>query len=332
MAIVPILDLGVCEPEPFQFNCVYQGDCREILPLIPKESVACSIWSPPYFVGKQYESYLETFDDWKSLLRETIRLHIDAIKPGGFLVINIADILCFYDSKMPKIQAENLEQRRSKVTKEDVLKAKREHPTYNRYQLASLLGCSEQTVDRRLNGNNIRGGKHSTQTRVKLVGGLIEEWCSAAGFYLYDRRIWVKDAAWANSNWTTLSYRSVDEFEHVYVFWKPGITTIRRSKLTAREWADWGSRGVWTIASVRANDDHEAKFPVELPRRLISLLTEEGDVVLDPFIGSGTTAEAAVLTSRQFVGIELSAEYVALAKKRVQSALNRPRQMALLVQ
>lgn len=332
MAIVPLLDPASRESEPFQFNRIYDGDCRNILPLIPKESVACSIWSPPYFVGKQYEIYLKTFDDWKSLLRETIRLHFDVIKPGGFLAINIADILCFYDPSMPKIQAENPDGRRSKVTREDVLRAIDEHPSFSRYELAALLGCSEQTIDRRLNGNNIRGGKHSTQTRVKLVGGLIEEWSSAAGFYLYDRRVWVKDAAWANSNWTTLSYRSVDEFEYVFIFWKPGVTTVRRSKLTSREWADWGSRGVWNIPSVRANDNHEAKFPIELPRRLISLLTDEGDVVLDPFVGSGTTAEAAISTHRNFIGIELSPLYADLARRRVQAAISRPRQMAFLVQ
>jgi site-specific DNA-methyltransferase (adenine-specific) len=105
-----------------------------------------------------------------------IALHFPIIKPGGFLVINIADILVFKDPTIPKIQAEVVSSRRSPVTREDVLKAMSEHPDYNRYQIAKLLGCSEQTVDRQLNGNNIRGGKYETQTRVKLVGGLIEEW------------------------------------------------------------------------------------------------------------------------------------------------------------
>lgn len=227
---------------------------------------------------------------------------------------------------------ENVDRRRSKVTREDVLNAKEKYPHYNRYQLAGLLGCSEQTVDRRLNGNNIRGGKYATQTRVKIVGGLVEDWGLEAGFYLYDRRIGVKDAAWVNSNWTTLSYRSVDEFEYLYVFWKPGITTVRRDKLTAQEWSEWGSRGIWNIPSVRANDDHEAKFPVELPRRVIVLFTEPNEIVLDPFMGSGTTAEAAVMERRRYIGIELSREYVELARKRIRGVVSRPTQMALLAQ
>jgi len=318
--------------EGLAVNEIHLGDCRQLLPRIEPDSIACSVWSPPYFVGKEYEAYLETFEDWQALIRDVIRLHFGVIKPGGFLVVNIADILCFYDPKMPRIQAENIDRRRSNVTRDDVLKARVKHPDYNRDQLAAFLGCSEQTIDRRLNGNNIRGGKYATQTRVKIVGGLIEEWGTAAGFYLYDRRIWVKDAAWENSKWATLSYRAVDEFEYLYFFWKPGITTVSRDKLTSQEWSEWGSRAVWEIPSVRANDDHEAKFPVELPRRVIELLTNPDDVVLDPFMGSGTTAEAAIVEGRRYIGLEKSAEYVKLAKRRLRSAVSRPTQMGLLDQ
>jgi site-specific DNA-methyltransferase (adenine-specific) len=297
-------------------NKIHHGDARELLSQIEPNSIAVSFWSPPYFVGKEYEEHL-SFEDWKDLLSSVINQHFPIIKPGGFLVINIADILCFKDSSMPKIQAEVVNRKRSPVTKEDVLKAVVENPSFNRQQLAKFLGCSEQTVDRRLNGNNIRGGKYETQTRVKIVGGLVEEWATDAGFYLYDRRVWVKDAAWENSRWASLSYRSVDEFEYVYFFWKPGITKYDRNKLSKDDWKDWGSRAVWEFPSVRANDDHEAKFPIELPLRVIRLLTEPDDVVLDCFMGSGTTAVAAIQENRQFIGIEIEKKYVTLARKRI---------------
>jgi site-specific DNA-methyltransferase (adenine-specific) len=298
-------------------NAIYHGDARTLLPQIEPNSIALSMWSPPYFVGKNYESGL-SFVDWQSLLTEVIALHFPIIKPGGFLVINIADILCFKDVSMPKIQAEALNQRRSPVTREAVLQAVEEHPHMKRCQLAKLLGCSEQTIDRRLNGNNIRGGKYETQTRVKIVGGLIEDFALAAGFYPHDRRIWVKDAAWENSRWASLSYRSVDEFEYLYFFWKPGVTKVDRSRLSRNEWRDWGSRGVWTIPSVRANDDHEAKFPIELPSRTIRLLTDPNDTVLDCFIGSGTTAVAALQQGRCFIGIEKETKYIRLAQRACQ--------------
>ncbi len=303
-------------------NEIYLGDARELLAHIRPESIACSIWSPPYHVGKQYEADM-SYEEWRQLLQDVIAQHVPILIPGGFLVINIADILCFKDANMPKIQANNISRRRVNVTREHVLNARRQYPHYNKEQLAELLGCSEQTIDRRLHGNNVRGGKYADQTRVKLIGGMIEEMAFKAELYLYDRRIWVKDPAWENSKWHTLSYRSVDEFEYLYLFWKPGVTTIDRDRLTKDEWINWGSRGIWTIPSVRANDDHEAKFPLELPRRVIQLLTQPHDIVLDCFMGSGTTAIAAIQEERQFIGIEKERQYVNNAKKAIDEAIQQ---------
>jgi site-specific DNA-methyltransferase (adenine-specific) len=297
---------------PLSINQIHNGDSRELLKQIAPNSIACSVWSPPYFVGKEYEKYL-SYEDWVGMLQTVIKHHHSILKPGGFLVVNIADILCFQDPTMPRIQAQNLRRQRCDITREEVLAAKSEHPDYNRNQLATLLGCSEQTIDRRVNGNNIRGGKYNTQTRVHLVSGLIEDAGVAAGLYLYDRRVWMKDAAWENSKWHTLSYRSVDEFEYLFFFWKPGETVVDRDRLTSAEWVEWGSRGVWRMPSVRANNDHEAKFPIELPRRVIKLLTAPGETVLDCFMGSGTTALAAIQEGRNYIGIELNKQYVASA-------------------
>src|SRR5207245_2809746 len=135
-----------------------------------------------------------------------------------------------------------------------------------------------------------------------------------------DRRIWVKDPAWENSRWHSSSYRAVDEFEYLYFFWKPGITKVARRRLGKEEWVAWGSRGVWSFPSVRANDNHEAKFPLELPRRCICLLTDPGDTVVDPFLGSGTTAAAAILEGRHYIGIEKMTKYVRVAQKTCAAA------------
>ena len=295
---------------------IYCGESEKLMRQIEPETIALSVWSPPYHVGKDYESG-QSYDDWQEMLSQVIKLHFTVLKPGGFMAINIGDILCFPDDNMPKIQANNVSMRKCSVTEEDVRNAQAEHPDYNRYQLAKLLGCSEQTIDRRLHGNNIRGGKYNTQTRVKIVGGFLEDMGLKAGLYLYDRRVWVKDAAWANSNWTTNSYRAVDEFEYLYVFWKPGITKIDRRRLSKDEWTDWGSRAVWNIRSVQRNDDHEAKFPLELPRRAIKLFTEPGDAVLDCFMGSGTSAMAAIRENRHYLGIDKEQKYVTLSKDNI---------------
>lgn len=302
-------------------NAIHTGDARDLLPCVEPESIALAMWSPPYGVGKAYEADL-TFDQWHHLITHVIRLHQPILRPGGFLAINAADILVFPDPAMPRFQAANPQTWRS-PTRAQVLAAVEEYPAANRRTIAAVLGTSEQTIDRRLHGNNIRGGKHAPQTRVRLVGGLIEAAALNAGLYLYDRRVWVKDPAWVNSPWHNLSYRAVDECEYVFIFWKPGEMAINRDRLPADEWAAWGSRAVWHIPSVRSNDDHPAKFPLELPRRVIRLLSDRGDTVLDCFLGSGTTAVAAIETDRQFIGIEQHPGYADAARAAVATVQRR---------
>jgi len=299
---------------------IHQGDSAELIHKIAPESVALSIWSPPYHVGKEYESG-QTFAEWQRMIREVIEGHYRILKPGGYCVINIADILCFPDESMPKIQAETISQRRIALTREEILEAIAQLGTTKRQELAKHFGVSEQTIDRRLNGNNIRGGKYQTQTRIKTVAGMIEDMALGAGLFMYDRRIWLKDPAWANSQWASSSFRSVDEFEYIFFLWKPGITVVDRKRLNKEEWGIWGSRAIWNIPSVRANDNHEAKFPLELPSRIIRLLSDEGDVILDPFTGSGTTQVAAVQLGRIPIGIELFPKYCDLATKSMEAAV-----------
>lgn len=307
--------------EYLRINTVYLGDAEQKMLEIEPNSIALSFWSPPYFLGKEYEKG-ETYESWQAMLKAVIHNHKLVLKPGGFMVVNIADILCFKDESMPKIQALNVSNQKCSVTREMVLEAKNEHPQYNRYQLAELLGCSEQTVDRRLHGNNIRGGKYETQTRVKLAGGSIDQFAHEAGLYLYDKRIWWKDPAWANSMWTTNTLKAVSESEDLYIFWKPGEYVIDRRKLTKAEWREWGLRQIWQIASVQKNDNHEAKFPEELAYRVIRLYSNTNDIVLDPFMGSGTTALAALSANRRFIGIEKEPKYVEFANKSIEKRVS----------
>ena len=75
---------------------------------------------------------------------------------------------------------------------------------------------------------------------------------------------------------------------------------------------------VWEIASESASRvGHPAPFPVELPERLINLYTYRGDLVLDPFMGAGTTAVAALRTGRHFVGFDTDSDYLAVAEQRI---------------
>ncbi len=302
------------------FNQIVTGDSREVLMSLPRESVDLSFWSPPYCVGKSYEKNID-FSEWKKLIHDVIQCHTDIIRYGGFLAVNIADIMCFPDPSMPRFQADNVRGKKHHVTKEKILDVLKNRPDANRHELAEILGCSEQTIQRRMENNNVRGGKQGCATKVLLTGGMIAEWAEKAGFYLYDQRIWHKDPCWENSRWHSISYRAVDEFEHVYVFWKPGITTYDRERISDKEWSNWGSRGVWNIRSVSRNDRHEAEFPEELAERIIRLFSPKGGVVIDPFVGSGTTTRVAKQLDRQWLGIDVISSYTDIAKRRTHGTL-----------
>jgi len=82
---------------------------------------------------------------------------------------------------------------------------------------------------------------------------------------------------------------------------------------------------IWTIPNVKCNHvektDHPCQFPVELIERLVLSMTKEGDWVLDPFLGAGTTIIAAIRRGRRGAGAEVVSGYVELAKKRIKQEL-----------
>ena len=81
---------------------------------------------------------------------------------------------------------------------------------------------------------------------------------------------------------------------------------------------------VWEMAPESARRvNHPAPFPAGLPQRLIDLYTYRGDIVLDPFMGSGTTAVAALRTDRHFLGYDTDPDYVAAAQERVEAEHQR---------
>ncbi len=98
----------------------------------------------------------------------------------------------------------------------------------------------------------------------------------------------------------------------------PSTATISRDEFME------ATTDLWEIGPESATRvGHPAPFPVELPKRLIDLFTYEGDVVLDPFMGSGSTALAAVRTGRHFIGFDTDEEYVAIAQRRVSEERER---------
>jgi DNA modification methylase len=146
------------------------------------------------------------------------------------------------------------------------------------------------------------------------------------GFLMRGEVIWHKGAsASASTAWG--SWRSPanptlrDVHEYISIFSKADFSRPnpekRQATISREEFLEL-TKSVWTFPAVSAKSiGHPAPFPVELPHRLIQLYTFAGEIVLDPFMGSGSTAIAALQGNRHYLGYEIEPEYVRLAEKRI---------------
>ena len=90
-----------------------------------------------------------------------------------------------------------------------------------------------------------------------------------------------------------------------------------KSDITKKEFMDW-TNGIWSFSGEsKKRVGHPAPFPIELPRRCIKLFSFVGDIILDPFVGSGTTLIAAYLNNRKGIGVDIDKKYCDLAIKRL---------------
>lgn len=112
-----------------------------------------------------------------------------------------------------------------------------------------------------------------------------------------------------------------DVHEYILIFSKGSFKRIKaddqHNTIEKDQFMEW-TKSVWSMNTESARKvGHPAPFPVELPHRLIQLYTFTNDVVLDPFMGSGTTAIASINSGRIYVGYEIDSEYLKLAEERI---------------
>ena len=150
------------------------------------------------------------------------------------------------------------------------------------------------------------------------------------GFLMRGEIIWNKassaspSTAWGS--WLSASNPTLrDIHEYILIFskgmFRRNTTNGRKSSISKKEFLEL-TKSVWTFPAEPAHKvGHPAPFPVELPYRLIQLYTFEGEIVLDPFVGSGQAAIAAIKTKRHYVGYDIDEEYVKLAKRRIREFL-----------
>jgi site-specific DNA-methyltransferase (adenine-specific) len=228
---------------------------------LPDNSIHLMITSPPYNVGKEYDSNL-SLKEYLSLLRKVFKETHRVLATGGRVAINVANI----------------------------------------------------------------GRKPYIPLHSHIIDIMLD-----LGFLMRGEIIWNKSASSGTSfawgSWKSASNPTLrDVHEYILVFSKDSFSRKKEGKkdtITNQEFMDY-TKSIWTFPSVSAKQiGHPAPFPEELPRRLIQLYSFEGDIVLDPFMGSGQTALASLKTGRHFVGYDIDAGYCKLANKRIDEFLSQ---------
>jgi site-specific DNA-methyltransferase (adenine-specific) len=294
------------DPEQKWLDRIVCGDARE-MSAIPDGVVELIVTSPPYNVAKGYADHNDdlALEEYVGLLNAVWRECSRVLVSGGRLCINVANT-----DRKPYLSLVSLIDEQLRTSTQGWL-----HRGHIIWDKGASVGISTAwgsfgrstnptlrdvheyiTVwskgDLRLDGGSatgISGNEFVAWTRsVWRPEELLAEWGAKIAGKLAEARRRGKDDAWIAESIARVLLGQVIE---------PGPT-------------------VWEMTT-QSGVDHPTPFPVELPRRLILLYTKPGDVVLDPFMGSGSTALAAVLTGRRYVGYELSAEYCALAEQRL---------------
>ena len=147
------------------------------------------------------------------------------------------------------------------------------------------------------------------------------------GFLMRGEIIWNKGSSAGTStawgSWQSPSnpvLRDVHEYIMIFSKEKYDREENGNATITDKDFLE-STKSIWNISTESAKKiGHPAPFPVEIPYKLIQLYSFENDVVLDPFMGSGTTAVAAIQNGRKFVGYELYPEYIEIADKRIHNA------------
>jgi DNA modification methylase len=147
------------------------------------------------------------------------------------------------------------------------------------------------------------------------------------GFKMRGEVIWNKAASASPStawgSWQSAANPTLrDVHEYILIFSKGDYKREKENKensISKEQFIEW-TKSIWTMNAESARRiGHPAPFPEELPFRLIQLYSFKGDIILDPFMGSGTTALSAIKSERKFVGYDINNEYIALSEKRLYS-------------
>ena len=287
-------------------NKIYQGDSLEVLKTFPDEIVDCVVTSPPYWGLRDYgtEGQLgleKTPEEYVEKMVEVFREVKRVLKDDGTCWLNMGDSYCGTGSKGEWTDPKHKEGRNGQVIAIN---------------------------------NKIHGLKSKDLVGIpwRVAFALQSD-----GWYLRQDIIWHKPNPMPES----VTDRCTKSHEYIFLLTKSAkyfydndairepanyagqdrgksrnISPSGMSEMDNKQYEKRNKRSVWTINTQPYKDAHFAVFPPKIPELCIKAGSREGDVVLDPFFGSGTTGWVSHRLGRKWIGIELNPEYIEIADKR----------------
>lgn len=292
-------------------NSLYKGDAINLIDQLSDRSIQCVVTSTPYWAMRVYDTFLER--EWadgefcafgleqtpEAFIRHSVEVlyHLmPKLKETGSIWWNIMDS---YNTRT---------QIRSNAA--EALYAMQGHDSrswkdhkYKRYSSGhAYLKDGEQC----------------------MIPQRIAERASRIGYYLKSTISWCKTASMPEPQQSRVS-RNVEYILHLTIqrtpyFDKTGYLQLPSDMGGKQPFESEKLSDFWHLPTSSGGDGHGAQFPIQLPGRCIALSTTAGDIVLDPFIGSGTTAVAAVKLNRQYIGFDICDEYLKTARKKIDDA------------
>jgi DNA modification methylase len=304
-----------------KLNTIYLGDCLEWLRELPDNFVQCCVTSPPYWRLRDYGvagqlGSEDTPEDYVRALTEIFREVKRVLKPDGTLWLNLGD--AYWGSGKAGINS-TYQVRHREFGKPSKNTARFGKPTT---------------------------GKHPEIKNKDLIGlpWMVAFALRKQGWYLRQDIIWHK----SNHMPESVTDRCTKAHEYIFLFSEnakyyfdhtaiktpargksvydrtsrmagkaPGNKLVNCFRKEQSPYDTANRRSVWSIITVPLKGAHSAAFPPELPELCIKAGSRENDIILDPFMGAGTTALAAGRLNRHYIGFELNADYVRIAEDRI---------------
>jgi len=266
-------------------DTILYGDCRDTLNNVTNSSVQMCVTSPPYYGLRDYggeDSQIgqeQTPEEYIKQLVDLFSVVRDKLKDDGVLWVNIGD--SYYNYRSGKGQA---------LPKQTVSKTNQDLPTK----------CNRRA-------NKLKGYKEKDLMGIPWMLAFA---LRADGWYLR------QDIIWHKPNPMPESVRDRCTKSHEYIF----LLSKNRNyyfDVDAIKEPTRRKRSVWNVTKRPYKGAHFAVFPPDLIEPCILAGSEEGDIILDPFMGSGTTALVAKSLGRHYIGCELHQQYDNLIKERL---------------